>query len=54
MLLRTYTGEKLDIVGPVSVDVHYKEQTVHLPLTIVASQGLSLLGRDWLQHIRLD
>ena len=54
ILLRTYTGKHLDVVGSISVDVHYKEQTVHLPLTVVAGRGPSLLGRDWLQHIRLD
>ena len=54
VLLRTYTGEHLEIVGSVSVDVCYKEQTTHLPLIVVAGNGPSLLGRDWLQHIRLD
>ena len=54
ILLRTYTGEHLDVVGSISVDVHYKEQIAHLPLTVVAGRGPSLLGRDWLQHIRLD
>ena len=54
ILLRTYTGEHLDVVRSISVDVHYKEQIAHLPLTVVAGRGPSLLGRDWLQHIRLD
>ena len=54
ILLRTYTGEHLEVVGSVSVDVHYKEQMAHLPLTVVAGGGPSLLGQDWLQHIRLD
>ena len=54
VLLQTYTGEHLDTVGSISVDVCYKEQSVHLPLTVVAGGGPSLFGRDWLQHIRLD
>ena len=55
ILLRTYTGEHLDVAGSISVDVHrYKEQIAHLPLTVVAGRGPSLLGRNWLQHIRLD
>ena len=54
ILLQTYTGEHLNVVGSVSIDVHYKEQVAHLPLTMVAGRGPSLLGRDWLQHIRLD
>ena len=36
VLLRTYTGEHLEIVGSVSVDVCYKEQTTHLPLIVLA------------------
>ena len=44
ILLRTYTGEHLDVVRSISVDVHYKEQTAHLPLTVVAGRGPSLLG----------
>ena len=54
VLLRTYTGEKLDVVGSVSVDVCYKEQTAHLPLTVVVGSGPSLFGRDWLLHLTLD
>ena len=54
VLLRTYTGEKLDVVGSVSVDVRYKEQIAHLPLTVVVGSGPSLFGRDWLLHLTLD
>ena len=48
------TGENLDVVGSVSVDVRYKEQTAHLPLTVVVGSGPSLFGRDWLLHLILD
>ena len=54
VLLRTYTGENLEIASSVSVNVCYKEQTIHLPLILVAGSGPSLLGQDWLQHIRLN
>ena len=30
------------------------EQTAHLPLTVVAGSGPSLLDRDWLLHVTLD
>ena len=44
ILLRTYTGEHLDVVGSVSIDVRYKEHITYLPLTVVAGRSPSLLG----------
>ena len=52
--LRTYTGEELDVQGTLAVDVTYGSQQQTLPLLVVAGSGPSLLGRDWLQKIRLD
>ena len=52
--LRTYTGQELDVQGSVTVDVTYGSQSEKLPLLVVAGNGPSLLGRDWLQKIRLD
>ena len=52
--LRTYTGEVLEVRGILTVDVTYADQTRTLPLLVVAGNGPSLLGRDWLLQIRLD
>ena len=52
--LRTYIGEKLDVVGAIDADVEYKSRSVKLNMVIVKGDGPSLMGRDWLQHIRLD
>ena len=52
--LRTYTGEKLPIIGSVSVTVEYKCQLEELRLLVVEGSGPSLLGRDWLGKLRLD
>ena len=52
--LRTYTAEKLVVEGELTVDVRYQDQQKKLPLLVVAGKGPSLLGRDWLLHIRLD
>ena len=53
-LLRTYSGEPLSVLGVMNVEVQYKQQRESLKLTIVSGKGPSLLGRDWLQHLKLD
>ena len=52
--LRTYTGEELEVLGTINVDVTFKEQLQNLRLVIVAGEGPSLMGRDWLRKIQLD
>jgi len=52
--LSTYTGEKISVLGAINVDVYYQHLQHKLQLLIVPGTGPSLLGRDWLQHIRLD
>ena len=48
LLLKTYTGEPLPVIGELNVQVRYEEQENDLALTVVAGDGPSLLGRDWL------
>jgi hypothetical protein len=52
--LRTYNQEELKVLGKLAVHVQYQDQDVPLTLLVVAGDGPSLLGRNWLQHIRLD
>ena len=52
--LRTYTGEELVLEGQLMVEVVYGDQRKELPLLVVVGRGPSLMGRDWLRHIRLD
>ena len=52
--LRTYTGEQLKLEDYITVEVSYGSQTQTLPLLVVAGNGPSLLGRDWMMKIRLD
>ncbi len=52
--LRTYTGELMEVQGEVVMEVQYSEQKKSLPLVIVAGNGPTLPGRNWLQHIQLD
>ena len=52
--LRTYSGEDLPVKGSISVLVQYQDQETSLPLTVVAGNGSSLLGSDWLLKLTLD
>lgn len=55
LLLKTYTGEPLDIVGELPVEVEYQQQgPKSLSLVIVKDKGPPLFGRNWLHDIRLD
>ena len=51
--LCTYSGEQLPVKGKFSCEVHYKGQTFTLPLIVLAREGPTLLGRDWMQQISL-
>ena len=53
-LLKTYTGEKLQVLGQLQVQVKYGDQVQQLPLLVVAGNGPSLWGRNWLAAIRLN
>jgi len=52
--LRTYTGEKLKVVGQTEVKVTQGSQCKALMLVVVTGKGPSLLGRDWLKHLHVD
>ena len=54
MKLKTYSGEKMAVVGEVPVEVQYAEQTELLSFVVVAQEGPPLLGRDWLKCLKLD
>uniref|UniRef100_A0A1X7USV9 Peptidase A2 domain-containing protein n=1 Tax=Amphimedon queenslandica TaxID=400682 RepID=A0A1X7USV9_AMPQE len=52
--LHSYSGHLLTVMGTADLKVTYKDQKSTLPLVVVAGQGPSLLGRNWLQSIQLD
>ena len=55
MVLRTYTGETMKVLGVFPASVRYQQQDpCDLELVIVAGDGPCLLGRNWLEEIRLD
>ena len=52
--LRTYTGESLHILGQKDVLAEYNDQKRTLPLVVVAGDGPTLFGLNWLDEITLD
>ena len=55
LLLRTYTGERMQVLGTLAVKVCYLSQgPFDLELVVVSGDGPCLMGRDWLQVIHLD
>lgn len=52
--LHTYTDKRLVVEGKCKVTVEYKGQQAQADIFVVAGQGPSLLGRNILQHIKLD
>ena len=52
LLLKTYTGERMQILGTLAVKVCYRP--FDLELVVVSGDAPCLMGRDWLQVIRLD
>lgn len=53
LLLASYTGEKIKVVGVAEVEVSYERQIKTLPLVVVKGTGPSLLGRGWLEDLKL-
>lgn len=56
--LRTYNGSTVPVKGCVDVTVMHDGNVYELPLLIAKSRGNShmptLLGRDWLRHVKLN
>ena len=53
-MLSTYTGEKIPVSGEVVIPVKYQNEQHVLPAVVVKTPGPNLLGRDWLQEIKLN
>ncbi|KAL5505227.1 hypothetical protein EMCRGX_G006629, partial [Ephydatia muelleri] len=54
VVLRTYNQAKLTVLGETKVQVEYGDQFHSLMIRVVKEGGPSLVGRDWLKHLRLD
>ena len=49
VVLKTYTGEIIPLVGEMFVIVEYGNQRKQLQLIITKNDGPSLFGRKWIQ-----
>ena len=54
VILRNYSGEKIPIVGKITILVKYENQERILDLIVVEGNLPALFGRDWLSRIRVD
>ena len=52
--LKTYTGQPMNVVGEILVDVCHNKLSEKLPLVVVAEKGPPLMGRTWLRKINVD
>ena len=52
VILRNYSGEKIPVVGKITVPVKYENQEHILDLIVLDLPAL--FGRDWLSRIRVD
>ena len=52
--LKAYAAHNLPVCGQINVSVSYQAQTGVLPLVLVDGDGPPLLGRNWINKIKLD
>ena len=52
--LSTYTGERISVLGQITLNVSYQKQNHRLSIQVVPGKGPTLLGRDWLEKIQLN
>ena len=53
-ILTDYSGNELKRLGEISVSVSYGQQKANLSAIVVQGDRPALLGRNWLQNIKLD
>ncbi len=50
VLLQTYTGERMQVLGEIRVQAKYGKQEKPLMLVVVKGSGPTLFGRNWLEQ----
>ncbi|XP_049267771.1 uncharacterized protein LOC125756851 [Rhipicephalus sanguineus] len=54
ILLRTWLGQSLRVLGCATVDVAHKNRNFTLPLVVIKGAGCNLLGRNWFPHLGIQ
>ena len=55
VVIKTYSNEKLDVLGKLVITVEYNHNTYDkLYLYVIKGNGVNLIGRDWLSVIRMN
>ena len=54
VILRNYSGEKIPVVGKITLPVKYENQEHILDLIVVEGNLPALFGQDWLSRVRVD
>lgn len=52
--LKGYNGVRISVCGEVHLPVVYEQQELVLPLIVVDGDGPPLLGRNWLEQLKLN
>ena len=54
VVLKTYSDERLQVLGEVQLPVYYQGHNAKLTAFVVKGNNPALLGRDWLSKLKLD
>ena len=54
VVFKTYSDERLQVVGDVQLPLYYQGENAKLTVFVVKRNNPALLGRDWLSRLKLD
>ncbi|XP_047543258.1 uncharacterized protein K02A2.6-like [Vanessa atalanta] len=53
LILKSYTGDTIDTLGYIDVDVRFGQNSAKLKLYVVENGGPPLMGRTWIKELKL-
>ncbi|XP_046970363.1 uncharacterized protein K02A2.6-like [Vanessa cardui] len=54
LILKSYTGDTIDTLGYIDVDVRFGQNSAKLKLYVVENGGPPLMGRTWIKELKLS